>query len=422
VVNKGLPEPGMGNRYHLAIQQSDHTIPYMDFEGEIERGYGKGKVKLDVRQQADVYHADPNKLRFNLYDSLGPQEFTLRRVGDREFNALISQGAVHKKQDQDKVWALHNKTRTQEKMKLPLNRPPYRSKKPGAAQKFFDDPNNIVMPKLDGAHTLIHLEKGQVPRVISYREPKKKRPGGVIEHTHKVPSVLKKKVPAGLGGLVLRGETIGMKRSGRPVTGEETGGLLNSSVWRSRKDQRRKGIELKQFIFDVARYRGRDATDLPYKKKLEILGQVEKEIPALRIPPIARTGGEAAQLLKRIGAGKEKLTTEGVVIWPLEGGRPIRVKFRDDHDVYVREIFPEEGKRGRMAGGFTYSHTPTGPIVGKVGTGMKHALKRQMIEDPESYIGRVAKVSAERKTKTGALTKPSFEEWHLDKGKQPMAA
>jgi len=378
-------------------------------------------VTLDTRQQADVYHADKDRVRFNLYDAKGPQEFALRRIGDREFNALVSEGIVHKKTDPETVWALHNKTRTQENMQLPLNRPPYKTAKPGAAQKLFDSPTTIAMPKLDGAHTLIHLEKGQVPRIISYREPKTERPGGVIEHTHKVPSVLAKRVPPGLGGIVLRGETLGMKR-GRSILAEETGGLLNSSVWKSRQEQQRTGAELKQFIFDVARYRGKDATDLPYKKKLEILEQVSAQLPALQIPPIIADGGKAAKLLERIGAGKEKLTREGMVVWDLEGGRPTRVKFLDDHDVHVREIFEEAGGRGPMAGGFTYSHTPDGPIVGRVGTGFKHALKKQMVENPDSYIGRVAKVSAERKTKTGALTKASFNEWHLDKGKQPMEA
>jgi len=421
VLKHGLPKPGMRDkRYHLGIQQGDHTIPYMDFEGELPPGYGQGPVKLETRQQADVYHSDPKKVRFNLYTGKGPEEFTARRVGDREYESLVKNKAISSSVDPKRVWAFHNKTPTKERLQLPMGRPPYKDKKPGQAQQLFEDPDTIIMPKLDGAHNQVALEKGKVPRVISYREPQGERPGGVIEHTHKVPSVLRKKVPAGLGGTVLRGETIAVDRKGRAIPAEELAGLLNSSVWNSRSEQRRRGVELRQSIFDVARYKGRDYQDQPYAKKLQVLRAVNKKLPSLFIPPIARTAGEAEKMLGDIKSGKNKLTGEGVVAWNLKGGRPTRIKLTEDHDVYVRKIHEEKGKRGPMAGGFSYSHTPDGPIVGRVGTGMDHKLKKDMLENPQDYIGRAAKIIAEKKTKSGALAKPRFSEWHLDKGVQPM--
>ena len=44
-----------------------------------------------------------------------------------------------------------------------------------------------------------------------------------------------------------------------------------------------------------------------------------------------------------------------------------------------------------------------------------------MVNKPNNYVGRVAKVQAEQKYESGALGKASFMEWHLDKGRQISA-
>ena len=131
------------------------------------------------------------------------------------------------------------------------------------------------------------------------------------------------------------------------------------------------------------------------------------------------------KLVSDIGKGKHPLTTEGVVLRPLNvPGHPMKAKFRPDHDVHVREVFGATGKDGMpldRAGGFRYSHTPKGPIVGSVGTGFDHKLLKEMLNNPDNYVGRVAKVQAEQKYESGALGKASFMEWHLDKGRQISA-
>lgn len=433
-----LPKPGE-SRYRLAIQQPDHTLAYMDQEGVIPKGqYGAGPVKLTLREKADVFHVDDKrkpfegKIRFNVYTSRGPEEFALRRLTKREIEAARKDNAIGKNVNPRVVWALHNKTKHQSKMGLPTGRPPYREVKPRKApdrvEKLIEDENVVFMPKLDGAHNLVATEANKIPRVFSYREPKSERPGGVIEHTHKIPEMLKTKVPPGLGNIVLRGETIAVDGKGQAIESQDIGGMLNSSVWKSRQKQRQAGAKLQQTIFDVARYRGQDMTNAPFEKKLEVLQKVQRAMPHLRIPEIARTPEEKRKLFEDIKARRHPLTTEGVVAWGLEGGRPTKVKFDDDHDVYVKKIYRERNKpdtpsRAPMAGGFEYSTTPDGPAVGRVGTGFSHQLKAEMLEHPERFIGRAAKVTAEKVFKSGRLSKPRFTgEWHLDKGRQPMEA
>jgi len=411
-----LPKIGEAG-YALALQQSDHTLPYLDYEGEIPSGYGKGRVKLERREQADVYHSDPAKIKFNLYGSRGPEEYVLRRVGEREEEALRKQQAVGK--TTDPVWALHNVTKSQGRMSLPLYRPPYSEGKPEEID--FSDESKVLMPKMNGAHTLIVLEAGRIPRIFSHREPKL-HGAGVIEHTHKVPAILKQRVPAGLGKIILRAEAVGMDNSGKAVEPERITGMLNSSVWNSRKTQEKEGVELVPWLFDVAVYRGKSGEEIPYRKKLEVLRAVHRALPALRLTPVAQTAEEKKELAAQVSSGTYPLTNEGYVEWPLAGGRPIKRKFVSDHDVYVRKVIPSQGKTEKarhLAGGFAYSYTPTGKIIGTV-SGLDEKTKRDMLQNPSGYLGRAAKLIAEKKFPSGALSKPRFKEWHLDKGEQPM--
>ena len=62
-IRKGLPGPG---KVHLAIQQPEHTLDYMDFEGNIPEGYGAGDVKKAFRGDVKVIEATPKKIKFEL--------------------------------------------------------------------------------------------------------------------------------------------------------------------------------------------------------------------------------------------------------------------------------------------------------------------------------------------------------------------
>jgi hypothetical protein len=96
-------------------------------------------------------------------------------------------------------------------------------------------------------------------------------------------------------------------------------------------------------------------------------------------------------------------------------GLPSKIKLRDEHDVHIREFFPGMGKyEGRGVGGFRYSHEPKGPIVGEVGTGFSDEERMQMHTNPEDFLGRVARVTAQDKKPSGALFAPSYTSLHED--------
>lgn len=398
-----LPKPG---ERQLAIQTFTHTPEYALHFGEkkpevIGKGYGKGRVRMALKEPVDIVEANNDRVRFNVYQGKNNEEFVLRRTKDNK-------------------WLLQNVTITKDKANVPQSKPKYKEMSPDAVD--VTDDSQVMMAKVDGAHNTFRLDAGQPVRIFSHRPTE--RDTGVIEHTHRFLPGVHQHVPKHLDGLVLRGELFASDpQSGRARAATETGAVLNSGIWKSR--ERQAHTPLRAVIFDVARRAGKDVEGIPYKEKLKILQRVNKAIPALELPPMAKTTRDKVDLLNRIRTGQEPITSEGVVMWPLGGGPPVKAKFRPDHDVYVREVFPETGKREGLAGGFRFSWTPKGKVVGHVGTGLDHALKRDMLENPDKYVGRVARVRAlgvypdkTNAKKPGALRAPSFQDWHLDKGFQ----
>ena len=212
-------------------------------------------------------------------------------------------------------------------------------------------------------------------------------------------NVMNSRSPKDFGNTVLRTEVYGVDTSGNEIPNRVLAGLLNSGALKSRNDQRVNSIPLNLAAFDITRFKGRDVTNKTQQEKLQMIREISQKIPYIAHP---------------LDLAKKYHFPEGSVVW--RNGLPIKVKNKIEHDVYVRNIFPEE--KGRRAGGFEFSHTPDGPVVGRVGTGFDHAELTDMLNNPNKYIGRVAKVYAQEKFPSGALRAPSFNTWHIEKGKE----
>ncbi|MCK5547752.1 MAG: hypothetical protein KAI64_01970, partial [Thermoplasmata archaeon] len=66
-VPKGPPlEKGIRR---LAVEVEDHELSYIDFEGDIEEGYGKGSVKIFDRGEYELLERKDKKLMFALKGS-----------------------------------------------------------------------------------------------------------------------------------------------------------------------------------------------------------------------------------------------------------------------------------------------------------------------------------------------------------------
>lgn len=390
------PKPGEKT---WAIAQPTHRFSYMDFVGKIEDGYGKGSVSMFDRDKTEITNSRPGHISFNLYKGSGPEEYSLHRVGEKQ-------------------WILMNRTPKREQhAQLPVDKPKYRETKISDPKIHSDD--YVFSAKIDDAHNLFYFPKaGERIRVVSYR-PSKRSNGGLIEHTHKIPGLLEGvATPEGLGGTILRGGLYAIHPGSGVATPTATlAGILNSDVWKSREKQQRHGY-LTSVLYDVVQYKGRKMEGAPYKEKLKVLREVERALPDyFHLPRMAFSSEDKKRLVADMRAGKLPETKEGIVAWNLkEGAPPYKAKFTTDHDVYIRGFFPGEGKyKDQGVGGFFYSYDPDGPIMGRVGTGFSDAQRRHMHAHPGIYEGTVARVKAQERFPSGALRAPAFDAFHLDK-------
>lgn len=414
---ENVPEPGKST---YAVQQPTHKKRYAlrDKPYTIPEGYGATRPGAQVEPKfvspVEVVEASNDKVRFLRHEGQQTQEFVARKLSPE-------MGRIKP------MWALHNATKnrnTGEGKKIPSSKPKYREIRPEAID--LNDQEQVMTPKLDGAHVLVNLPgKGdKFARVFSYRPTA--RETGLIEHTFKFQDFQKRKGSDSVRNTMVRAECWATDKDGKAIPAEQLGGLLNAGVLKSRQKQKEMGVQLRLTGFDVVRHNGRNMEKKPFAEKLEVLNRVNKVTRGfVELPEIASTPDQKKKMLEDIKQRSRKDTDEGVVLHSINKAEPpTKAKFKPDVDVYVRKVFDKpKGKARGHAGGFEYSFTPDGPIVGRVGTGFDHPARQDMLENPEKYIGRVAKVQSVRNTEnrtdpsqmTKALRAPSFQGWHLDK-------
>ena len=75
----------------LAIQVEDHSLNYAKFEGEIEEGYGKGKVKIWDNGTYELIKKDKSKIEVNLHGKKLKGNYVLvnAKLGEDKKNWLL---------------------------------------------------------------------------------------------------------------------------------------------------------------------------------------------------------------------------------------------------------------------------------------------------------------------------------------------
>jgi hypothetical protein len=390
---RDIPEkPGESRLFN---RTSDHTKEYAltfgkDKVEEIPRGvYGAGTVKMHSVSPIEIIHSSPRMITFNAYDKVRPREFAL----------------IHWEGDK---WLLRNFTPTEEKYPI-SERKKYESL--DIDKIDVSDPNMSLSPKYDGASAEIHLLPGRRPRVISTR---KTRAGGIIDHSAKFRELLEFKVPKEIGPVVLAGEVLALNKKGRFAGANVTAGILNSETLKAREKVEQVG-SIENFVFDIVRGLNADA---PYEEKMNFIRYVSSVVPRMRPAEVAATSRDKANLIKRITSGKHPHTNEGLVSAVKRDSeiKLVKHKVLPETDVYIRDIISGTGRLKDSMGAIYYSHTPRGPIIGKVGTGFSDRNRDLIWKRKADLIGSVISLkSMGEYSKTGALRMPVFLRIHPDK-------
>jgi hypothetical protein len=400
------PFPKPGDRPIALFQQPLHSHSYADFEGDIEHGYGAGSVTQADKGRVVVQEASPTKIKFAVIHGKNPEEFTLVRMSGRK-----EEGTERTKRTQGGTWLMLNTTPTDP---VAYKKVQYRTI-PGTEIDKLMDQDYIMSHKIDGAAGFARLVKDHV-EVLSYRA--RKDTGTPIIHTHRLGlSGEKLSIPKSWQGKVIRGEIYG-EQGGKAIPAQQLGGLLNSSTAKSLDAQKEQRIKMRMAIFDILDDKGaEEGLTQPRDEVRARLQEALQFMPAgtFHEPEYAYTKKEKQKMWSSVTSGKDPLTREGVVGFPTQGGVPVKVKPRPEVDVWVRKVFPGQGKyRGRGAGGFEYSLSPDGPIVGKVGTGLDDQTRRDMWDRPDDFTGRMARIDHQEQFPSGAYRAPSYIALHED--------
>lgn len=372
---KGMPtEPG---QKRLFVPTDLHSFSYKDFTGTIPRGFGAGTVEKVEESPVVILKNEPGKLVFTRGTSQDSPIYTLIKTRNGNYLATI------KSKDQPTIVTSYKKGHFPS---VPIEQ----------AADIIDQ-GARVRAKIDGSSVLAYLGKNGIRAFGTRVGANGMRP----EYTSILGSEIRNaQVPKELQGRLLRGELYGV-RNGKPIHPNELSGLLHSNLVNAIDTKQKRGIHL----LIAALAENKNGVDDWYTGADDLVAKLNN--PSIHaMPPV--TGAAAKRLVDKIVAGKLPLTREGVVL-SLPNGKTIKSKKRDDYDVVIRDIFPADTKGEPRAGGFTYSYPGSDKIVGRVGTGFDHAMLKDMLANPQRYIGREARVhSQEQLAQSHALRAPGF--------------
>jgi bifunctional non-homologous end joining protein LigD len=344
-IPNGVPDDPSENR--LAIHTEDHPLEYLEFEGEIPAGeYGAGTVRIWDRGTYECEKWEEGKVM-------------VRFAGER----LSGRYALFRTGASERDWMIHRidppaeaRDPFPESVVPMLARP---SKLPASDEGW------AVEVKWDGVRAIAHCRPGRLEL----------RSRNLNDVTAQYPEVRRLSRQLGARDAVLDGELVAFDAEGRPSFER-----LQQRIHQTEEAvvrRRMKSHPVTYAIFDLLHLDGRDLTKEPYRRRRELLEELELQGPSWQTPRCST--GHARELLE----ASRGLRLEGVVLKRLDSryspgkrtGAWLKVKNTGRQEFVIGGWLPGEGRRrGRIGSLLVGCFEPDGDgqalrYAGKVGTG-----------------------------------------------------
>jgi len=373
---KGLPEAPGAPR--LLIRQPDHVIDYMNWEGTIPKGeYGAGSVKLYDKQPVVITQTDKDKLHIHIPKGPNSGNFTIFKTNDDKWLAV-------KNKELPRTWE---------------SRPDYKK----ATRDLADMPEDLYMAsrKYDGAHFIADFtDKG-----VALTSQNLGVSGSLIPREDNYPHLKYTKIPKDLVGTVLRGELH------HPKGFNILSAMTIANPVKSLKMQQEHGKP--EFIpFEVVRYQGKDFSQFTPEERIKIVDDVANAIPNSYIKPPERK--RASESLRDFYERVVANNGEGIVLQDRTTGEFLKKKNRLDYDLKIKDVLEGDGRlKGSMGSLVLIDNSDT--EVGNVGTGFSDALRKEIFENKNKYIGQLVKITSDKPVVAKSLRGPAFAGFTIDK-------
>jgi hypothetical protein len=419
-LKKGLPTDQ--RPMSLAVENEPHSVD--DFNGVIEEGYGKGEKRLIYSGTGVIKMGGSCQLgKINVHEHEAEKagfhsDFVAEGIDPHteSFEVNIANGVLKGRYAFRQAFQRNRYLVVRLKDNSVLVAKPDIHLKPPEFLKTLSDPDRPVSIEWKDDGSLANVAIHNLRAV--YRSH---RPGGE-PYYDKLPAIedVSNHSPVWLArrlfpgpeqeGTVLRGELH------HPDGAARVGGILNALPEKSiRIQQERRPVEF--YAWDIAKFKGRDVSEMPYGERRELYEGVIQEIRLfnrhLHAVPAMPEGGDPVKFYQAIIHDPRGLPwSEGVVVKYRDAvDEWFKVKANDTLDVRVIRCLEGAGKFAGSLGAIVVEG-PTG-VESEIGSFQLTNEQRQWIWDHRDVLtGQIAEVRALTVNESGAIRAGVFVRFH----------
>lgn len=274
---------------------------------------------------------------------------------------------------------------------------------------LLSDPAFVAQEKLDGMRAIVHVTKDGL-RIFS-RSAGVVDPTTPLEKTTALPHLAAIRFP-GLTGTILDAEILSPGIDSATLAGQV-----------HRKNGNNQNLLVKIFVFDILRYRNSDLMMKFFDDRLTVLEKLEPELASehLSILPTAATERDKRKLYEStLQNGGEGIVLKRLDAFYFPGARPsnnwYKAKRSATFDCIILGFTKGAGKYNNRIGAVRFGQY-SGDTLVELGqaSGMSDAIRNDMSENPEKYLGKVVRIKGMERLKSGAIRHPQFAGLRADK-------